>query len=102
MAIFLYVFLKNKDLDPILWELNDDIAFEALKQSLMKLPAPWASQLSDSLLPFVCEKEGNALGYSSNNRGPPSAFRVLMSATEPMAHRYPPCLECHYGYYLFG
>jgi len=64
----------------------------------MNLPAPWVSQLSDSLLPFVSEKEGNALGVLIQNRGLPSAFRVLMSATEPMAHRY----ECHYGYYLFG
>ena len=38
------------------------MVFKVLKQSLMNLPAPWASQLSDSLLPFVCEKEGYALG----------------------------------------
>lgn len=46
MAKFLYVFLNNNknNLDPILWEeLDDDIAFEALKKSLMNLPDPWIS-----------------------------------------------------------
>ena len=44
MAKFLYVLLNSNKLDPILWEeLDDDIAFEDLKKSLMNLPDPWVS-----------------------------------------------------------
>ena len=44
MAKCLYVLLNSSNLDPILWEeLDDDIAFEALKNSLMNLPDPWIS-----------------------------------------------------------
>lgn len=44
MDKFLYVLLNSNDLDLILWEeLDDDIAFEALKKSLMNLPDPWVS-----------------------------------------------------------
>ena len=67
MAKPLYVLLKNSNTDPILSEILDNIAFKALKESLIKplslgRPSDQILSLSLSFFFFVYEKEGNALG----------------------------------------
>lgn len=61
MAKPLYVLLRNDSPDPISWEEQDDMAFKALKESLMNPPALGHPNHQIPFLNFVHEKEGNAL-----------------------------------------
>lgn len=68
MAKPLYVLLRNDSPDPILLEEQDDMAFKALKGSLINPPSlgPPNYQVP---LPFVHEKEGNAVGMLTQKHG---------------------------------
>mgnify|MGYP007134494215 CR=1 FL=1 len=54
------ILLNNNKSDPILWEELNDIAYRALKESLMTPPLDIPLLIPFFL--FVYEKEGNALG----------------------------------------
>ena len=58
----LYVSLKNNNPDVILLEEPDNIAFKALKGSLINPPAMGHPSDQMPLFLFVYEKKGNALG----------------------------------------
>ena len=57
----LHVLFNNNNLNPILWEELEDIAFKALKESFMK---PLAFGHPNFFFLFVYEKQCNDLGDS--------------------------------------
>lgn len=69
MAKPLYVLLRNDTADPISWEEQDDMAFKALKESLMNPPALGHPNHQIPFLNFVHEKEGNVLGVLTQKHG---------------------------------
>lgn len=60
MAKYLYVLLKNDSPNPILWKEQNDIAFKALKESLISPPALRHINDQIPLFLFVYENEANA------------------------------------------
>ena len=56
-----YILLSYNNPDPVLWGKLDNIAFKALKESLMN-PHALGHPNYEILFPFVYEREENALG----------------------------------------
>lgn len=69
MAKPLYVLLKNDSPDPILWEEQDDIAFKALKVSLINPPVLGHPNYQIPFFFVVHEKKVNALGVLTQKHG---------------------------------
>ena len=65
----LYVLLSNNNSNPIWWEEQDNIAFKALKESLMNLPVFGHPSYQILFFLLYMKRKGMPWGYSPKNTG---------------------------------
>ena len=93
MTKCLYVLLKN-NLNPILWEVPESTALQALKESLMNPPAHGHPNYRIPFFVFVYEEEGNDLGVlTPKHRDHHRPIGYSIQQLDPVVHGYPPCLR---------